>query len=383
MLPISNICFSVGFTVAERVLYIPSIGACAILARMACLWPGQGRLSRGLACMVMLAWYASWTRSCLRHSHAWWTAESLYRAGIEANPRNEKLHDLLATRLQNAGGNLEEALWHAQEAIRINPDYWHAHATLGQLKSAAGQRSDAIASYEAALSLAERQQLDDVADAPKVRLNLAVQLQDVDRKAAERHFRKLFCLPGTDALRAMGLVIFGAFLESGARGQRRVLEDAASAYEEALRSPGLEQRSSAHLRLGSVIRRLALTSNQNSTGLEGGDSSPHQRSTFASACSSQQKPSVVHNSLPRSLRKWWQGLWTCSLDFMSKPEDKSGGKEMDLVLVEPVRNSPASNRMRTIADALQHLCQCAAHASSVEGAFGLLNWPTLTALFLI
>ena len=100
-------------------------------------------------------------------------------------------------------------------ATSLKPDYWHAHATLGQLRSASGLKSEAIQHYQTALRLAEKQGLDDVADAPKVRLNLAVMLQEVNLQSAEYHFRRLCSMPAMPAdMRAMASVIFGAFLES-------------------------------------------------------------------------------------------------------------------------------------------------------------------------
>ncbi|CAJ1346726.1 unnamed protein product [Effrenium voratum] len=248
LLPASNLLFSVGFTVAERVLYLPSLGFCGILGHVL----GRGTGATGQRCLrlgVAGVVLALWSYSCLQHSRAWWTAEALYRAGLQANPRNEKLHDLLATRLQNSGGDLQEATWHAEQAIALNPFYWHAHASLGQLKSAAGQRAQAVKHYKRALRLAEQQHLDDVADAPKVRLNLAVMLQDSDAKAAEHHFRR-FEEAASQELRQMGLLIFGAFLES------RDPKEAAERYEQALRDQG-PHHGVAHLRLGSLLRRLA------------------------------------------------------------------------------------------------------------------------------
>eukprot|EP00913_Durusdinium_trenchii_P001471 g1362.t1 len=262
LLPVSNLLFTVGFTVAERVLYIPSIGSSAILARFLLQLGRQGHSQghwqghrQGVVGVALLLVLFVWSRTCLEHSKVWWTGESLYRSALTANPRNEKLHDLLATRLQNSGGNLEEAIWHAEAAIKLNAGYWHAHATLGQLKLATGSKSLAIEHYKKALLLAERQQLDDVADAPKVRLNLAVMLQDVDVQSAEEHFRRLCTLPSST--QGMAMVIFGAFLESQARGNSSRLAEAATMYESALRAPTGAPESVAHLRLGSVLRKLA------------------------------------------------------------------------------------------------------------------------------
>ena len=378
LLPITNIFFTVGFAVAERVLYMPSIGSCAILARMmqilASRLSGHGFVSKGVVACLLIAWCASWSFGCLQQSRAWWTAESLYRSGIEANPNNEKLHDLLATRLQNSGGNLDEAWWHAKEAIRLNPQYWHAHATVGQLNSNAGKRSAAIASYQTAVSLAQAQKLDDVADAPKVRLNLAVQLQDVDRKAAEQHFHRLCSLPSSDPLRAMGLVIFGAFLESGARGQREPLEEAAYVYQEALRSEGLEQKSAAHLRLGSVIRRLALSLNQSLVAQEVQDNSSYWSGKIASFCSPKATTSGAQKSVPRSLIRWWQVVWKCAAGLTSETGWNScGGKEMDLVKVESAAKNCSSSHWTDLLSKSWRLLLSCVTADDTPGGANLLK----------
>ncbi|CAE7244963.1 TMTC3 [Symbiodinium necroappetens] len=368
IVPFSNVLFTVGFAVAERVLYIPSIAACSIMAHILCVslpaLPARGppaRLCRCVILMIVVTWCGSWARSCLKQSLVWGTAESLYRAGIDANPSNEKLHDLLATRLQNSGGDLQEAMWHAEEAIRLNDDYWHAHATLGQLRSTGGDRSAAIASYTKALRLAEDQQLDTVADAPKVRLNLAVQLQDVDRHAAEGHFRRLCLLPASDPLRAMGLVIFGAFLESGARGRREPLEEAAYMYEEALRSSALEHRSAAHLRLGSVIRRLALTYNESLSGHGVG-------APVAPSCS--EKSATLQEPGSRIPSTWWQ-VWKCMKEFNPKTE-VGCDKEIDLVTLGPCHSSSPVNLAER---AWQFFRGCTAKEAVAEGFPAISRWP--------
>ncbi|CAE8584633.1 unnamed protein product, partial [Polarella glacialis] len=216
LLPASNLLFPVGFAIAERVLYLPSMGSCALIAM--CL----GRFQRAAEV------------GCLK-----------LRSGVAL------------------ARGADEALWHAQRAVEINPGYWHGRATLGQLQSAAGNHSDAAESYSEALLLAERQGLDDVADAPKVRLNLAVMLQDSQPLLAERHFQRLAASQGAGAIKATALVVFGAFLESQGRGPGQPqapgrLQEAAEIYREALLSPGLSScESVAHLRLGSVLRRLS------------------------------------------------------------------------------------------------------------------------------
>eukprot|EP00928_Gymnodinium_smaydae_P041276 TRINITY_DN27942_c0_g2_i1.p1 TRINITY_DN27942_c0_g2~~TRINITY_DN27942_c0_g2_i1.p1 ORF type:complete len:1012 (+),score=235.49 TRINITY_DN27942_c0_g2_i1:63-3038(+) len=268
ILPSSNVLFPVGFALAERVLYLPSVGVCggAALAFSALLrWAdAAGPSAAGPARLLLFAALAAavaagaW-RSAVR-SREWHSAEALYRSGVAVNPGNEKLRDLLATRLHNAGRGAQEAADHALQAIAINPTYWHAHATLGQIRSAGGDAAGAAASYRTSLALAEAQHLDDVADAPKVRLNLAMMLQDSAPAEAEAHFRRVVGVPGGGGLTSTAHVVFGAFLESTSSGRVSRLEEATSSYRKALSAAGVAAcEDVAHLRLGSVLaRRLRL-----------------------------------------------------------------------------------------------------------------------------
>ncbi|CAB0012889.1 unnamed protein product [Nesidiocoris tenuis] len=82
-LPASNLLFYVGFVVAERVLYLPSVGYCLLLGL------GYARFARakhvlphiGLA--LLLLTYSA--RTYVRN-FAWKDEEALYRSGIDVNP---------------------------------------------------------------------------------------------------------------------------------------------------------------------------------------------------------------------------------------------------------------------------------------------------------
>ena len=60
----------------------------------------------------------------------------------------------VATSLAAAGqGNVNEAINHFQEALRINPEFAEAHAALARALTMQGKRSEAIDHYEEALRL--------------------------------------------------------------------------------------------------------------------------------------------------------------------------------------------------------------------------------------
>lgn len=88
-LPASNLFFYVGFVIAERILYIPSMGFCLCLAYGAeHLWKRLSRhqLTRWmLSTMVVLLITLFSLRTVLRNQD-WLSEENLYRAGIHINP---------------------------------------------------------------------------------------------------------------------------------------------------------------------------------------------------------------------------------------------------------------------------------------------------------
>lgn len=96
-IPATNLFFYVGFVVAERVLYIPSMGYCLLIA-LGCHLIDEGLLRRQqrrpqernllrhsfrIALLLLLVFYAART---VRRNQDWLTEESLYRSGININP---------------------------------------------------------------------------------------------------------------------------------------------------------------------------------------------------------------------------------------------------------------------------------------------------------
>ena len=91
-IPATNLFFYVGFVVAERVLYIPSMGYCLLVA-----WGchviddvipryRSPRAARTVFRCVLLALLAVYAARTVRRNHDWLTEESLYRSGININP---------------------------------------------------------------------------------------------------------------------------------------------------------------------------------------------------------------------------------------------------------------------------------------------------------
>jgi hypothetical protein len=77
-----------------------------------------------------------------------WESElSLYRAGVEAAPSNEKLHHNLAYHLTDPSKE-----FHLREAIRLYPPYVSAYINLGAYLSGVDRTAEAIDVYKQARS---------------------------------------------------------------------------------------------------------------------------------------------------------------------------------------------------------------------------------------
>lgn len=85
--PASNALFYVGFVVAERVLYIPSVGYCLLIgcSAAALAKKANGRLSAVVYALYAVTVATYGLRTVLRNRD-WRDEESLYRSGIQVNP---------------------------------------------------------------------------------------------------------------------------------------------------------------------------------------------------------------------------------------------------------------------------------------------------------
>ncbi|PNF31383.1 hypothetical protein B7P43_G09725 [Cryptotermes secundus] len=83
-LPATNVFFYVGFVVAERVLYIPSVGYCLLIG-LGCNVI-HSRASKSLVFVGVALLLATFSIRTVQRNRDWVDEESLYRAGIPVNP---------------------------------------------------------------------------------------------------------------------------------------------------------------------------------------------------------------------------------------------------------------------------------------------------------
>ncbi|XP_042890459.1 protein O-mannosyl-transferase TMTC1-like [Penaeus japonicus] len=112
-LPATNLFFTVGFVVAERILYIPSLGYALLISI------GLSRLGRLRAPCLLLLLMAFSCRTVQRNRD-WESRETLFVAGLRTLPHNAKMHYNYAN-LQKDLGNTNLAKYHYEEAIRLWP----------------------------------------------------------------------------------------------------------------------------------------------------------------------------------------------------------------------------------------------------------------------
>ncbi|XP_076174229.1 transmembrane O-mannosyltransferase targeting cadherins 2 isoform X3 [Ptiloglossa arizonensis] len=231
-LPASNLFFYVGFVIAERILYLPSVGACLIVgaAVSGCyrIARRSGSRRRGrsvlMATVVLLCLMSA--KTLLRNAD-WFDEESLYRSALDVNP--PKAYGNLGSVL-SAQGRVAEAEEAFVQALRYRPNMADVHYNLGILQQGRKNYEEAILSYQRAIhfrpSLAQAY------------VNLGAALATVGRGTeAAAVLRTGASLDGSglkdkrahEAARVQALLQLGALYADQGRLQR-----ALSAYREAL-----------------------------------------------------------------------------------------------------------------------------------------------------
>ncbi|TSK13296.1 Transmembrane and TPR repeat-containing protein 2 [Bagarius yarrelli] len=187
-LPATNLFFYVGFVVAERVLYIPSMGFCLLvtLGIRAMFVNMRRRSSRALilGCAAGLVLLYSLRTVC--RNQDWQNEEMLYRSGISVNPAKawgnlgnvlknqdriaeaEKAYrnalyyrGNMADMLYNLGlllqesERLSEALHYYQLAIQSRPTLASAYLNIGIIQESKGKVEEAKATFQKCVSISD------------------------------------------------------------------------------------------------------------------------------------------------------------------------------------------------------------------------------------
>uniref|UniRef100_A0A8C3QJL8 dolichyl-phosphate-mannose--protein mannosyltransferase n=1 Tax=Cyanoderma ruficeps TaxID=181631 RepID=A0A8C3QJL8_9PASS len=131
-IPASNLFFRVGFVVAERVLYMPSMGYCILFVhglKKLSMWLNKWRITVPTLFALLLLLF-SW--KTVKQNEIWLSRESLFSSGVKTLPHNAKVHYNYANFLKDQGRNIE-AIYHYKTALKLYPRHASALNNLGTL----------------------------------------------------------------------------------------------------------------------------------------------------------------------------------------------------------------------------------------------------------
>jgi tetratricopeptide (TPR) repeat protein len=142
----------VGFAMADRYHYIPSIGLFVAivfgLADLANAWR-VGRVVIIVASAIVLLALGSLTAIQIRY---WRDSMTLFERALSVTSNNMLIQNQLGTVL-NRQGKLAEAVLHFAEALRIKPNYFHALANMARVLRQQGKTGEAVGFYRRALEV--------------------------------------------------------------------------------------------------------------------------------------------------------------------------------------------------------------------------------------
>jgi len=158
-LPSANLFFPTGTIMAERLAYLPSLGACLAIGHLGAAFaarqePRDARRARPIVVValatVLVAGFAA--RTWVRIPD-WKNNLALALADVATMPRSAKLQAGAGMFLAEAG-RADEAAVHLRRAIAIYPEYAQMHYNLAVLLARRGVRDEAAAHLRRAIELA-------------------------------------------------------------------------------------------------------------------------------------------------------------------------------------------------------------------------------------
>ncbi|XP_014259780.1 transmembrane and TPR repeat-containing protein CG4050 [Cimex lectularius] len=149
-LPASNILFPVGFVVAERVLYMPSMGFCMLVSYgWFLVYTNKFKKLSWIGLIVLILCHSCKT---YRRNWDWETEYSLFMAGLRVNQKNAKLFNNVGHALESQG-RFYEALQFFNKAVSVQQDDIGAHINVGRTYNHLNMFKEAEEAYLKAKSL--------------------------------------------------------------------------------------------------------------------------------------------------------------------------------------------------------------------------------------
>ncbi len=232
---VSNLFFSIGTTMAERFLYIPSLGL-AISSVYAVRFLSEklmGRTGPRIAAVLLLVVSVAFSGKTVLRNPVWKDNLTLFSTDVKTSPRSAKVRSALAATLTDMAEAekdstaraqlIDEAIVHLRKAVEIYPAFGASWLDLGNALSQQGKEkaAEAVQCYQRSISL-------DPDNALAYR-NLAIAANQVgDYQTALKSIRHFGWLKPRDG--EAGLLEAG-YLENAGR-----VEDADGVYERLVRA---------------------------------------------------------------------------------------------------------------------------------------------------
>ncbi|KPP61924.1 transmembrane and TPR repeat-containing protein 3-like [Scleropages formosus] len=150
-IPASNLFFPVGFVVAERVLYVPSMGFCMLVAHGFGILFHTGSLKK-VSWLFMAILLTTHTVKTFNRNWDWESEYTLFTSALKVNKNNAKLWNNVGHALENQN-NYERALKYFLQATRLPKDDIGAHMNVGRTYKNLNKTKEAEDAYLIAKSL--------------------------------------------------------------------------------------------------------------------------------------------------------------------------------------------------------------------------------------
>lgn len=166
---VSNLVVSVGVILAERFVYVPSVGFALLVATLIRRPLGATNALRWAVAGVGGVWLLALAATTVARNPAWHDNLTLFRTDLAISDDSAKLQAALGTELLTlAQGNpdpsrrvalLQEAIGHLQRSIEIYPGFGLGWVNLGVAQLERGEFQTAVGTFEHAIEV--RPDLDD------------------------------------------------------------------------------------------------------------------------------------------------------------------------------------------------------------------------------
>ncbi|ESP03985.1 hypothetical protein LOTGIDRAFT_230260 [Lottia gigantea] len=133
-IPASNFFIRVGFVVAERILYIPSLGFSLMVGYGLTKLCSRYSKKKWLLITIFTVYTLLLAAKTLHRNQVWQSRQSLFWSGVVTLPHNAKVHYNYGNYLKD-NNEIHQAIQHYTQAIRLYPEYSSVHNNLGTILS--------------------------------------------------------------------------------------------------------------------------------------------------------------------------------------------------------------------------------------------------------